>query len=328
MYHSPDTCPRGGPEPEAPARPGRPPAAPTPARPESRPAQRGPGQPVLAEGSRRPRPRPDRPHGGRAALRLPAPGRPVGLHPRPDPARRLADLPAGRPGQAALGMRCLLTRTGPGAATTFESGAFLRTRDDAGFPNMQYEFPPLTRQLCGGRLVPVPGFQFWMDLSRPQSRGTVMLRSADPACQPSIVFSHLGGRQDIRDLAAVIRLARELVRQHAWQAYRREELSPGPDLTTDAELETYLRRRTGTSRPAPATRRRGDRGPGQGGARTAGHRRVRHAESGHGQPQRASCHDGGEDLRPEPRRSALPPADVPYHRAGAPSPAHPSRLLT
>lgn len=99
-----------------------------------------------------------------------------------------------------------------------------------------------------------------------------MLRSADPACKPSIVFSHLGGWQDIRDLAAVIRLARELVRQHAWQAYRREELSPGPDLTTDAELETYLRRRTGTSchasgtgdeaswRPRPASRRCADCG--------------------------------------------------------------------
>jgi hypothetical protein len=34
---------------------------------------------------------------------------------------------------------------------------------------MQYEFLPLTRQLRGGKLVPVPGFQFWMDLSRPES---------------------------------------------------------------------------------------------------------------------------------------------------------------
>jgi choline dehydrogenase len=163
----------------------------------------------------------------------------------------------GLPGRAALGTRWLLTRKGPGASNYFESGAFLRTRDDVAFPNMQYEFLPLTRQLRGGRLVPVPGFQFWMDLSRPQSRGAVTLQSADPADPPSIVFGHLAARQDIRDLAAGIRLARELVRQPAWQSYQREELSPGPDVTTDAELETYLRSRTGTSYHASSTCRMG-----------------------------------------------------------------------
>ena len=163
----------------------------------------------------------------------------------------------GLPGRAALGARWLLTRKGPGASNYFESGAFLRTRDDVAFPNMQYEFLPLTRQLRGGRLVPVPGFQFWMDLSRPQSRGSVTLRSADPADPPSIVFGHLAARQDIRDLADGIRLARELVRQPAWDAYRREELSPGPDVSTDAELQTYLRSRTGTSYHASGTCRMG-----------------------------------------------------------------------
>src|SRR5262249_35156275 len=54
-----------------------------------------------------------------------------------------------------------------------------------------------------------------------------------------------------------IRLARELVRQPAWQSYQREELSPGPDITTDTELETYLRSRTGTSYHASSTCRMG-----------------------------------------------------------------------
>jgi choline dehydrogenase len=150
-------------------------------------------------------------------------------------------------GRVTLGARWLLTRKGLGASNLFETGAFLRTRDDVAYPNMQYEFLPLARQLRGGKLVPVPGFQFWMDLSRPQSRGAVTLRSANPAEQPSIVFNHLASPEDVRDLTEGIRLARELIHQPAWDPYRREELSPGPDVVTDVELETYLRRRTGTS---------------------------------------------------------------------------------
>ena len=58
-----------------------------------------------------------------------------------------------------------------GATNFFEAGAFLRTNDEVAFPDMQYEFLALTRRLVNGKLIPVPGFQFWMDLSRPHSRG-------------------------------------------------------------------------------------------------------------------------------------------------------------
>jgi len=160
-------------------------------------------------------------------------------------------------GRATLGAEWLLRRTGLGASNFFETGAFLRTRDDATFPTVQYEFLPLTRQLRNGKLVPVPGFQFWMDLSRPESRGEVTLRSANPADQPSIVFNHLAARQDVQDLIDGIRLARTLVRQSAWDAYRSQELSPGPDVVSDQDLEAYLRRRTGTSYHACGTCRMG-----------------------------------------------------------------------
>ncbi len=72
---------------------------------------------------------------------------------------------------------------------------------------MQFEFLPLTRQLKNGKLVAIPGFQFWMDLSRPQSRGQVKLRSANPADAPSIVFNHLSTAQDVKDIIDGIRMA-------------------------------------------------------------------------------------------------------------------------
>ncbi len=122
---------------------------------------------------------------------------------------------------------------------------------------MQYEFLPLTRQLRGGRVVPVPGFQFWMDLSRPDSRGAVTLRSANPAQAPSIVFNHLAETQDVRDLVDGVKLAREIARQPAWDRYRGEEISPGKDAVTDDDLRAYLRSRTGTSYHPSSTCRMG-----------------------------------------------------------------------
>lgn len=150
-------------------------------------------------------------------------------------------------GQAKLVAQWVLAKRGLGADNYFETGAFLRTRDDVTYPNMQYEFLPLTRKLVDGKLVPIPGFQFWFDLSRPQSRGAVTLRSADPYAPPSVVFDTYSRPQDLADMVDGVRLARELVHQAAWDGIRGEEITPGVDVTSDADVAEFVRRRTGTS---------------------------------------------------------------------------------
>lgn len=150
-------------------------------------------------------------------------------------------------GQAKLGADWLIRKKGLGASNFFETGAFLRTRSTVTYPNMQFEFLPLTRQLKNGKLVAIPGFQFWMDLSRPQSRGQVKLRSANPTDAPSIVFNHLSTAQDVKDIIDGIRMAREMIRQPAFDKYRGLELAPGPDVQTDSELEAFVRANVGTS---------------------------------------------------------------------------------
>lgn len=160
-------------------------------------------------------------------------------------------------GRAKLGAQWLLTKKGLGATNFFETGAFLRTRDDVSFPNMQFEFLPLTRYVKNGKLVAIPGFQFWMDLSRPESRGAVTLRSANPSDAPSIVFNHLQSRQDMQDLVDGVRLARELIRQAAWDKFRGKELAPGADAQSDADLERFVRANLGTSYHPAGTCRMG-----------------------------------------------------------------------
>lgn len=150
-----------------------------------------------------------------------------------------------------------MRRKGLGTTNFFETGAFLKTRDDVDFPTMQYEFLPLTRRLVNNKLIPVPGFQFWMDLSRPESRGAVTLRSSDPAVPPSIVFNHYESRQDMRDMVDGIRLTREIVSQLAWRNIVRGELTPGADIASDREIEAFVRTATNTSYHPSGTCRMG-----------------------------------------------------------------------
>ena len=83
------------------------------------------------------------------------------------------------------------------------------------------------------------------------------LRSAYPAAPPHIVFNHLSDPRDLTDLVAGIRLIREIVAQPAWTRYNRGELTPGPDVTSDAELEAFVRRKLGTSYHPSGTVRMG-----------------------------------------------------------------------
>ena len=181
-------------------------------------------------------------------------------------------------GQVKLGLDWILRRKGLGTTNFFETGAFVRTRGDVAFPNMQYEFLPLYRQVRRGKVVPLAGFQFWMDLSRPASRGSIRLRSADPAEPPWIVFNHLDARQDIGDLIAGLRLARRIVRQAAWAPLGATEVTPGSDVESDAEIERFLRAKVGTSyHPSGACRMGSDAEAvvdGEGRVRAVGRMRV------------------------------------------------------
>lgn len=158
-------------------------------------------------------------------------------------------------GQAKLGLEWLLLGRGLGASNFFEAGAFLKTHDGADYANLQLEFLPLARRVVNGKVVVFPGFQLWMDLSRPASRGHIKLRSANPAAAPEIVFYHLQAREDQLDMIRAVRLARDLFAQRAWDGVRGAEVNPTADLKSDDEILSWVKRSVGTSyHPSGATR--------------------------------------------------------------------------
>jgi choline dehydrogenase len=160
-------------------------------------------------------------------------------------------------GKARLGIEWLLLRSGLGTTNFFEAGAFLRTNSAVGYANVQLEFLPLVRYIEGGKLKARAGFSFWIDLSRPVSRGRVQLRSASPFEAPSIVFNHLADASDLRDLVDAVRLTREIVRRAPLGEKCKAELAPGPAIASTAALEAWLARNVGTSYHPSGTCRMG-----------------------------------------------------------------------
>ena len=85
------------------------------------------------------------------------------------------------------------------------------------------------------------GFQAHVGPMRPTSRGHVRLRTASPLDAPEIIFNYMSTEQDRKEMRAAIRLTREVFAQAAFDKYRGEELSPGPAVQNDAQIDAHIR---------------------------------------------------------------------------------------
>jgi choline dehydrogenase len=82
--------------------------------------------------------------------------------------------------------------------------------------------------------------------TRPASRGTVRLASADPADPPVIDPAYLSASSDVDAVVAGLRLMREVAAQPALDPWRGPEVTPGPDVTSDADLRAFVRQTCST----------------------------------------------------------------------------------
>ncbi|MEO8677138.1 MAG: choline dehydrogenase [Casimicrobiaceae bacterium] len=147
------------------------------------------------------------------------------------------------PAKGLIGVEWLLFKTGLGATNHFESGGFIRTRAGVRHPDIQYHFLPIAISYDGKETVDQHGFQAHMGPMRPTSRGSITLASADPRTPPRILFNYMATEADRREMRDGIRLTREVFAQTAFDPFRGAELSPGPDITTDAAIDAHIRRK-------------------------------------------------------------------------------------
>lgn len=139
------------------------------------------------------------------------------------------------------GLRWFAGIEGVAGSNHFEAGGFLRSRAGIEFPDIQLTFMPLAIRPGTVEDVGEHSFQVHIDLLRPRSLGRVAIRSQDPAVAPSIFFNYLADPEDRTDLRAAVRLTREILAQQALDHVRGEELSPGAAVTSDADIDAWIR---------------------------------------------------------------------------------------
>jgi choline dehydrogenase len=137
----------------------------------------------------------------------------------------------------------ILRRSGPLTSTVAEAFAFVRTRPGLPAADIQYHFAPAYFADNGFEEFDGHAFTFGPVLVSPKSRGTIRLRSADPADKPRITTNSLAEPEDLASLVAGIRLAREIVTKEPLAQAARREIYPGPGVDDDADLEADVRRR-------------------------------------------------------------------------------------
>jgi choline dehydrogenase len=145
--------------------------------------------------------------------------------------------------QLLVGMQWTFLGSGPGATNHFEAGGFIRSHAGVEHPDLQYHFLPIAASYDGSQKAEGHGYQAHVGPMRPTSRGHVKLRSTDPRQHPQILFNYMQTEADRSEMRAAIRLTREIFAQKAFDPYRGPELSPGPAVKTDAEIDAHIRAR-------------------------------------------------------------------------------------
>ncbi len=140
-----------------------------------------------------------------------------------------------------IGTRWILFKDGLGATNHFESCAFIRSRAGLKWPNIQYHFLPAAMRYDGQAAFDGHGFQVHVGPNKPESRGRVWIKSADPHAKPGIVFNYISTEQDKQDWRDCIRLTREILNQPAMDAYRGDEIQPGMQVQSDEEIDAWVR---------------------------------------------------------------------------------------
>ena len=140
-----------------------------------------------------------------------------------------------------IGMQWTFFGTGLGATNHFEAGGFIRSRAGVEHPDLQYHFLPMAISYDGSSGVAGHGYQAHVGPMRPTSVGSIRLRSADPRQAPAIQFNYMQTEGDRQEMRAAVRLTREIFAQKAFDPYRGPEVAPGPDATSDADIDAFVR---------------------------------------------------------------------------------------
>ena len=126
------------------------------------------------------------------------------------------------------GLKYLLFGTGDAAFPPTSAGAFIKSSPEKDIPDTQIHYASFHSPDLHGRegIDENHGFSAVICILRPQSRGHLELKSADPSEAPLMYPNYLSEEQDVIDTRNAFRESRRVFLQPAFDEYRGEQSKP------------------------------------------------------------------------------------------------------
>ena len=149
-------------------------------------------------------------------------------------------------------LKWLLGSKGPLTSVGCDYGGFFKTSEAKEDPDLQMRFIPALAQSplgisnykeYGEKWLSWPsGFTFQNICCRPKSKGYIRLKSSNYHDKPIISTGYLSSDEDVVSIRNGLKLSRKLGSSEQFKKYNPVELFPGPEVQSDEELDSYIRR--------------------------------------------------------------------------------------
>jgi choline dehydrogenase len=143
------------------------------------------------------------------------------------------------------GIQYLLFGKGDASFPPTAAGAFFKSSAEKAVCDMQIHYVSVAVPDVHGRAdIPTShGFSSIVYGCRPESRGHLTLKTANPDDAPAIYPNYLSAEQDIIDIRNGFRITRDIFLQKAFDPYRGDQMKPSADVNVDndAELDGWIR---------------------------------------------------------------------------------------
>lgn len=156
------------------------------------------------------------------------------------------------------GARYALFRKGWLTIAAGTAGAFFKTSPRLASPDIQVHFLPFSTDKMGEKLHDFSGFTVSVCQLRPESRGSLRIRSVDPSVPPEIRINYMSTETDRTTNVEGLKILRKILNAPALKPFVVSEYDPGPKVSTDAELLDYCRERGSTIYHPTSTCRMGN----------------------------------------------------------------------
>jgi len=140
-------------------------------------------------------------------------------------------------GMAMMGLEYFLKKTGPLTMPPSQLGAFAKSDPSQPSANIEWHVQPLSLDKFGSPLHRYNAITPSVCNLRPSSRGTVSLKSGNPHDAPAIAPNYLSTQEDLDVAVAGLRFTRDIMAAPALAPFNPRELKPGPQITTEDELQ-------------------------------------------------------------------------------------------